>query len=265
MKRPPLRPLRLRIDIDALVRLPGAGEPAERPEIGETVGRDVLGLGEDVGRNGEHGDLASLRGAAIAQGSHEFEWNGTGREPARYEPLSMESVGGGGLVLSEKAARQSIDAGFLAHGGELGAAMRALDWSDSPAWPSPPVRAKALKTTVSMLLAAQAQIVLFWGPEFVALYNDAYAPGIGTKHPRALGRPAIENWGELWDDLEPLLAGVRQTRKTFAAKDRPFYIERHGYGETSHWDVSIRPCRTMMARSAACSASCPTPPNACSA
>ncbi len=33
------------------------------------------------------------------------------------------------------------------------------------------------------------------------LYNDAYAPGIGSKHPRALGRPAIENWGELWDDL----------------------------------------------------------------
>ena len=67
-------------------------------------------------------------------------------------------------------------------------------------------------------------------PQYVALYNDAYAPGIGANHPRALGRPAIENWGELWDDLEPLLSGVRRTRKTFAAKDRPFYVERHGYG-----------------------------------
>jgi PAS domain-containing protein len=126
---------------------------------------------------------------------------------------------------------------FLADGGELGAKMRALDWSDSPLGP-PHHWSQALKTTVSMLLAAQAQIVLFWGPDFVALYNDAYAPGIGANHPRALGRPAIENWGELWDDLEPLLSGVRQTRKTFAAKDRPFYVERHGYGETSYWDVS---------------------------
>jgi len=140
-------------------------------------------------------------------------------------------------VLSEKAARQSTDADFLADGGELGAKMRALDWSDSPLGP-PHHWSQALKTTVSMLLAAQAQIVLFWGPNFVALYNDAYAPGIGANHPRALGRPAIENWGELWDDLEPLLSGVRQTRKTFAAKDRPFYVERHGYGETSYWDVS---------------------------
>nr|WP_240536105.1 ATP-binding protein [Bradyrhizobium cosmicum] len=115
--------------------------------------------------------------------------------------------------------------------------MRALDWSDSPLG-HPHQWSQALKTTVGMLLAAQAQIVLFWGPDYVALYNDAYAPGIGANHPRALGRPAIENWGELWDDLEPLLAGVRRTRKTFAAKDRPFYVERHGYGETSYWDVS---------------------------
>ncbi|MCP3379754.1 MULTISPECIES: PAS domain-containing sensor histidine kinase [unclassified Bradyrhizobium] len=115
--------------------------------------------------------------------------------------------------------------------------MRTLDWSGSPLG-APRRWSQALKTTVGMMLAAQAQIVLFWGPDFVALYNDAYAPGIGANHPRALGRPAIENWGELWDDLEPLLAGVRNTRKTFAAKDRPFYVERHGYGETSYWDVS---------------------------
>ncbi|UPT88711.1 PAS domain-containing protein [Bradyrhizobium barranii subsp. apii] len=132
--------------------------------------------------------------------------------------------------------------GFLADGGKLGAMMSARDWSDSPLG-HPRDWSQALKTTVSMLLAAQAQIVLFWGPDFVALYNDAYAPGIGANHPRALGRPAIENWGELWDDLEPLLSGVRRTRKTFAAKDRPFYVERHGYGETSYWDVSYSAVR----------------------
>ncbi len=143
----------------------------------------------------------------------------------------------GSSVLSEKPARQSMTLNFLADGGELGAMIRALDWSASPLG-APGDWSQALKTTVGMLLAAQAQIVLFWGHDFVALYNDAYAPGIGLNHPRALGRPAIENWGELWDDLQPLLAGVRQTGKTFAARDRPFYVERHGYGETSYWDVS---------------------------
>ncbi|MBD9560643.1 hypothetical protein [Ensifer sp. ENS03] len=43
---------------------------------------------------------------------------------------------------------------------------------------------------MDILLPAQAQIVLFWGEEFVALYDEAYAPTIGNKHPRAFGRPA---------------------------------------------------------------------------
>ena len=122
-------------------------------------------------------------------------------------------------------------------GGGLEALMRDLDWSQSPLG-LPDRWSSSLRTTVGMLLAARAQVVLFWGAHFVALYNDAYAPTIGEKHPRALGRPACENWAELWDDLEPLLKGVRETGRTFAASDRPFYIERHGYGETAYFDVS---------------------------
>ena len=128
--------------------------------------------------------------------------------------------------------------GFLTAGGEMGALMRAHDWSNSPlgpldTWP------QSLRTTVGLMLGAEAQIVLFWGPKFCALYNDAYASIIGDKRPRALGRPALENWTGLWDGLEPLLQGVRETGKTFAAKNRPFSIERHGdRGETVYFDVS---------------------------
>lgn len=126
---------------------------------------------------------------------------------------------------------------FLANGGAVGDLLRSplvegLPLGAPDGWPD------SLKALMSTILPVQAQIVLFWGPDYIALYNDAYAPSIGDKHPRALGRPAIENWRELWDDLEPLLRGVRETGQTFAAKDRPFYIERHGYGETVYFDVS---------------------------
>ncbi|WP_398471384.1 HWE histidine kinase domain-containing protein [Tardiphaga sp.] len=126
--------------------------------------------------------------------------------------------------------------------GELSQLIRQHDWSTTPlgamaAW-SP-----SLRTTVDLMLATQAQIVLFCGPQFVALYNDVYAPTIGEKHPRALGRPAQENWAELWDDLHPLLSGVMETGETFSAKDRPFYIERSGYGETVYFDISYSPVR----------------------
>ena len=142
---------------------------------------------------------------------------------------------------------------FPLGGGETGALVRALDWSKTSlgpisAWPA------HLKATISLMLPAQAQIVLFWGREFVALYNDAYAPTIGDKHPKALGRPARENWAELWGDLEPLLRRVLETGGTVFAKDRPFYIERHGYPENVYFDISYSPVRHEAARSRASSA-----------
>jgi PAS domain S-box-containing protein len=124
--------------------------------------------------------------------------------------------------------------------GEIGRRTAAIDAS-SPLgacadW-SP-----ALLQTVRMMLPARAEIVLFWGPEFCALYNEAYAPTIGDKHPRVLGRPASEGWAELWDDLGPLLQKVRDTGETEWAKDRPFYIERDGgRGETVYFDISYSP------------------------
>ena len=119
--------------------------------------------------------------------------------------------------------------------------MRALfeahDWTASPLGP-PEHWPQSLKTTVGLMLPAMAQIVLFWGADYVALYNDAYAPTIGDKHPQALGRPAQENWAELWDDLEPLLASVRESGETVFAKDRPFHINRFGFDETVWFDIS---------------------------
>ena len=94
------------------------------------------------------------------------------------------------------------------------------------------------------LIPPTKRTMTFWGPEFVALYSDAYAPTLGEKHPRALGRPARENWAELWYDLEPLLRRVLVTGETVFSKDRPFYIERHGYPERVCFDISYSPVQS---------------------
>jgi len=150
---------------------------------------------------------------------------------------SSEAGGADSGAESAPLAAASTAAG---DGGAMRDLIEARDWSDSPLGP-PSQWPQSLHTTVGLILPAMAQIVLFWGPEFVALYNDAYAPTIGGKHPRALGRPARENWAELWDDLEPLLRRVRETGETVFARDRPFYIERHGYPETVYFDISYSP------------------------
>nr|WP_245304057.1 PAS domain S-box protein [Agrobacterium bohemicum] len=118
--------------------------------------------------------------------------------------------------------------------------IRNHDWATTSlgpmsSWPS------QLKCAVDLAIPSGAQIVLFCGDDFTAIYNDAYAPTIGAKHPNALGRPAKENWAELWDDLEPLLLKVRDAGETVVAKDRPFYIERRGVPETVYFDISYSP------------------------
>ncbi|MGV1757133.1 PAS domain S-box protein [Rhizobium sp. A22-96] len=128
------------------------------------------------------------------------------------------------------------------HTGEMAALIFGFDWAKTSlgprsAWPA------CLTSAVDIMLSAQAQIIMFWGEDFVALYNDAYAPTIGEKHPQALGCPARENWAELWDDLEPLLRTVLNEGKTVVAKDRPFYIERYDYPETVYFDISYSPVR----------------------
>ncbi len=132
---------------------------------------------------------------------------------------------------------------FLAGGGEMGARMREMDWSGTSLG-SPETWPQSLRSTLSMLLPSRAQIILFWGPEFICLYNDAYRPVFGAKHPSALGLPGSRAWSEIWDSqLHDLLAGVVRTGEAFWAQDLLFEIERYGFLEETYFDVSYDPVR----------------------
>lgn len=131
------------------------------------------------------------------------------------------------------------DSASLPNFGDMAGIIRAYDWSATSLgamaeWPV------ALRCAVDLALPSSAQIVMFCGPEFVSIYNDAYAPTIGSKHPGALGKPGRENWGELWHDLEPMLRRVMDNGETVSAKDRAFYIERP-MPETVYFDISYSP------------------------
>ncbi len=132
----------------------------------------------------------------------------------------------------------------------MGARMRESDWSNTPLGP-PDTWPQSLRSTVSMLLPSKAQIILFWGPEFIVLYNDAYRPVFGAKHPDALGRPGSQAWSEIWDTqvgLHALLDGVVRTGEAFWARDLLFVIERHGFVEETYFDVSYDPVRVESGR-----------------
>jgi signal transduction histidine kinase/serine phosphatase RsbU (regulator of sigma subunit)/DNA-binding response OmpR family regulator len=139
------------------------------------------------------------------------------------------------------AAYPQLAAAF-ADGGEMGRRLRELDWS-ATGLGGPRRWSASLRHTLAMLLASRSQIVVFWGEDHLAFYNDAYRPTIGDKHPAALGRPARLGWAELWDVLGPLLDDVRRAGRAFHAVDHPFLIDRHGFLEQVYFDVSYDPVR----------------------
>ena len=144
---------------------------------------------------------------------------------------------------SPRKVRKSGPPAFLSGGGEMGERMRAVDWDKTPLgpvteWP------QSLRTAVSMMLPSKAQIILFWGPEFVSIYNDAYIPVFGAKHPKMLGQPGRVAWSEIWEhQLHQLLEGVVRTGEAFHGRDLEFVLERHGFVEETYFDVSYDPVR----------------------
>ena len=85
---------------------------------------------------------------------------------------------------------------FLIGDGELGALIRAYDWTSTPLgrpedWP------QSLKIAVRIMLTSRQPIWIGWGEELTYLYNDPYKSIIGGRHPWALGQPTKLVWQEI--------------------------------------------------------------------
>ncbi len=137
------------------------------------------------------------------------------------------------------------DRGFLEGGGEMGALTRAHDWGMTPLgaldeWP------EALRSTLSLCLDSAFPIAIYWGPQLALLYNDAWRPILGDKHPWALGRPAREVWPEIWDAIEPVFAKVIASAKGAFNHDGLLAMNRFGYVEECYFDYTFNPIRSGM-------------------
>jgi signal transduction histidine kinase len=124
----------------------------------------------------------------------------------------------------------------------MGRRMAEMDWASSPLGP-PGEWPDELVTAVATMLASGAQIMIFFGPEYCALYNDAYIPVTGSKHPDFLGQPARAMWAETYSLLEDLFGRVHRTGSAYFATDHQFMVERHGFLEETYFDISYDPIR----------------------
>jgi PAS domain S-box-containing protein len=128
---------------------------------------------------------------------------------------------------------------FLNNGGFMGELIRKKDWSSTPVG-APDTWPQSLRTTVNLLLNSKFPMFVWWGPELTTIYNDAYRPIAGEKHPSLLGKSGKEGWVEIWGDLGPLVERVFSGTSTWS-DDQVLYMNRHGYIEETYFTFSYSP------------------------
>lgn len=130
-------------------------------------------------------------------------------------------------------------AGFLSGGGRMAEAILAFDWGGTSigpidAWP------QSLKSIVQMAVLTRQAICLFWGKDLNMIYNDAYAPILGSKEVGALGKPAQEVWSDVWSEIAPIITEALSGRGTWG-ENMPLIMTRNGYDEQTYWSFSYSP------------------------
>lgn len=134
---------------------------------------------------------------------------------------------------------QNLD--FFSRGGEMGALIRAHDWDSSPLGP-PQHWPDVLIIMLRIVLTSNHPMFIWWGPELLQFYNDAYRQTMGPeRHPSALGQRGRECWEEIWPiigpDIERVLAGQGATWH----EDRLVPVTRHGRREDVWWTYGYSP------------------------
>ncbi|MEZ0608877.1 ATP-binding protein [Fibrella sp. WM1] len=126
--------------------------------------------------------------------------------------------------------------------GEMAQLMRQKDWSQSllgrpDTWP------QSLRTALTILLRSRFPMFIFWGPDLLCFYNDAYRPSLGNngKHPTALGEPAEEVWPEIWAVIKPVIDQIMTGGDSAWGEDQLVPIYRNGQLEDVYWTFSYSP------------------------
>jgi signal transduction histidine kinase len=131
---------------------------------------------------------------------------------------------------------------FLSARGEMAELTRGKDWSKTPVgpiehWP------QSLRTLMGIILNSKFPMFLWWGPELICFYNDAYRPSLGEngKHPSILGMPAEKAWPEIWPVIKPLIDQVLSGGGATWSEDQLIPIFRNGRIEDVYWTFGYSP------------------------
>ncbi|HEY6916843.1 MAG TPA: HWE histidine kinase domain-containing protein [Allosphingosinicella sp.] len=115
-----------------------------------------------------------------------------------------------------------------------------FDWAATPLGPRDKWPA-ALRFAVNLCEHSSMPMAVYWGPDLRLLYNDAWAPFAGNRHPGVLGEPADIVWADHWDRLQPRFDQVLRTGEGVSIERELVPVMRGGLRTEIYWSYSMTP------------------------
>lgn len=120
---------------------------------------------------------------------------------------------------------------------------RSIDWASTPlgaieGW------APELRSMCNLIMASPHPAAMYWGPDLVAIYNEAYIMLAGQKHPKLMGQSYRHAWAEIWDSVEGVFHNATTTGQATMKDDDCLFIQRafeEGHLEETYFSWSIIP------------------------
>lgn len=124
--------------------------------------------------------------------------------------------------------------------GAVAEILRNMDWRGNSLGPISgwPV---SLLLNLNMILAAPLPMQILWGPEMIALYNDALAASLPGKHPHILGMPARRAYEEAWPVIGQQLEDVLYRGSAVSLRGVFVPLFRGEALEGTYWDYTYTP------------------------
>ncbi|PUA17170.1 ATP-binding protein [Glaciimonas sp. PCH181] len=124
----------------------------------------------------------------------------------------------------------------------MGALVRQIDWAKTSLgpirdWPA------SLRIAVTMALDSPLPTIVLWGTELIQIYNDAYRPLLGLRHPVAFGQRTQDCWPEVWHFNTLIYNRVLSTGECVHLEDQEYVIVPSGISETRYFTITYSPTR----------------------
>lgn len=117
---------------------------------------------------------------------------------------------------------------------------RSVDWAATSLgpiehWPAD------LRIMSNLIMGSPHPSAMYWGPDHIAIYNEAYIALAGQKHPKLMGATYQEAWPEIWDRIQPVLKGAWHNGDAMMRNDDQLFMTRHGFLEETYFNWALIP------------------------